>query len=148
MIMDKNTTFCDALAVDSAAGTTLEGDVIDLGAASLNPGAGQPLYLVIQVTTAFTSGGSATVAFVLASDAQAAIATNGAATEHYLTEAIPVASLVVGYKRIIALPQGVDYERYLGVLVTTAAATTTAGSISAFLTWDVQNNRSYPEAVN
>ena len=148
MIMDKNTTFCDALAVNSAAGTTLEGDVIDLGAASLNPGAGQPIHLVIQVTEAFTSGGSATVAFVLASDAQAAIATNGAATEHYLTEAIPVASLVVGYKRLVALPQGVDYERYLGVLVTTAAATTTAGSISAFLVLDAQNNRAYPDSVN
>lgn len=148
MLIDTLTEFCDSVSAAAAAGTALLGNQIDLGAAAINPGRGQVIYLVINVEVAFASGGSATVDFQLASDAAAAIATNGSATVHFSTGAIPVADLVVGYRQIVALPQGINYERYLGLLCTTAIATTTAGTISAFLTLDPQNYHAYPDAVN
>jgi len=135
MILDKRSQFAAATALNTgAAGTSLLGDVIDLGAAGRDLGAGEPLWLVIQVDTAATSAGSATATFKLASDAQAAIATDGTATVHVVTDALPVASLTAG-KRVcaIALPSG-HYERYLGLLQLTGTAAFTGGAVSAFLT--------------
>lgn len=153
MILDELLEFADALDVSAAAGTALAGDVIDLGATPHDLGAGQPMHLVIQVTTAFASGGSATVQFILASDDAAAIATDGSATEHFLSDTFAIADLVQGAVPVVApLPTGIgtltEYERYLGVLVVTGAATTTAGSINAFLTKDVARWKSYADAVN
>lgn len=147
MILDELLEFADALDVSSAAGTSLEGDVIDLGATPQDYGHGQPMYLVIQVATTFTSGGSATVAFSLASDAAAAIATDGSASSHIATPAYAIATLVAGWQRTFALPVGdsVPYERYLGLLVTTAVATTTAGAVNAFLTFDPSYWKAYPD---
>ena len=106
------------------------------------------LYLVLQVDTTATSGGSATVQFHLASDASASVATDGSATYHFSTAAIPVATLVAGYTiAAVKLPSGV-YERYLGILQTTAVAALTAGKINAFLTNDVSRIRHYADAAN
>lgn len=152
MILDERLEFCDATALNTgAAGSYLLGDVIDLQlAAGGDIGSGQPLYLVIQVDTTATSGGSATANFTLASDAQAAIATDGSATVHATTGARTVASLVAGTTvAVLALPmQGNAYERYLGILQTTATAAFTAGKINAFLTLDPTGNRAYPDANN
>jgi hypothetical protein len=133
MIMDERTEFCDATALNTGgAGTYLLGDVIDTGGDGLNDV--DELYLVIQVDTTATSGGSATGVFSLASDAQAAIATDGSATIHAASRAIPVASLVAGTNiLVVELPKG-TYERYIGILQTTAVAAFTAGKINAFLT--------------
>lgn len=148
MIFDKRTQFCDATALDtSGTNTDLIGDVVDLGAEARDIGNGQTLYLVIQVETTVTSGGSATVDFKLASDAQAAIATDGSATVHLTSGPVPVASLVAGYKLIYTLPMGVDYERYLGILTDTATAALTAGKINAFLTLDPHGTKAYPNAI-
>jgi hypothetical protein len=138
MILDERNEFADATALSTAAtGRALVGDVIDLGAVSQDIGNGQPLYAVIQVDTAVTSGGSATVSFEIASDAQAAIAVDGTATVHAVTAAIPKASLVAGYMvAAVALPIG-SYERYLGIIQNVGTAALTAGKINAFLTTDV-----------
>lgn len=137
MILDERTEFCDATALNTGgAASYLVGDVIDLTVARDIGGGEANLYLVIQVDTTATSGGSATAAFSLASDAQAAIAVDGSATIHAVTAAIPVATLVAGYQvAVIPLPRGIPaYERYLGILQTTAVAAFTAGKINAFLT--------------
>lgn len=148
MILDELTEFCDATALNTGvAASYLVGDVIDLGATGLDIGNGEPVYLVIQVDTAATSGGSATGAFHLCSDAQAAIAVDGTATYHFSTSAIAVATLVAGYTiAAVALPYG-TYERYLGVLQTTAVAAFTAGKINAFLTKDVARWKAYADAI-
>lgn len=148
MIIDKRTEFADAAALNTgAAGSYRIGNVIDLEKTGLDLGAGEPLYLVISVDSAASSGGSATAAFSLASDAQAAIATDGTATVHVKTDAIPVAQLTAG-KRIItvALPGGA-YERYLGILQTTGTAAFTGGAIDAFLTPDPSGWKAYPDAI-
>lgn len=148
MILDERSEFCDATALDTGGtGRTLVGDVMDLGAVAPGDiGNGQPLYLVVQVTTDVTSAGAATVSFELASDAAAAIATDGSATEHVVTEAIGKADLVAGYTRVF--PVGlVAAERYLGILQNVGVAALTAGAINAFLTADPHGWSAQPNAI-
>jgi len=147
MILDNLLEFADATAIPTSTGTAIVGDVIDLGLANRNVGQSSHLYLVIQVDTAATSGGSATVAFHLVSDAQAALATDGTATYHWSSPALAVASITAGRQIVaIGLPSG-TYERYLGVLATVATAALTAGKINAFITSDVSAWQAYPDAL-
>lgn len=146
MIMDERLEFADAASVAAAAGTALIGDVIDLGAVARDMGSGQPLYLVITTDTEIITGGSAgTIAFQLASDAQAAIATDGSASVHidtgtFVTDDAAANSAQLNAGGVIfcgPLPlQGRVYERYLGILAVIATTTVTAGKINAFLTLD------------
>lgn len=147
MILDERTEFCDATALNTgAAGSYLVGDVIDLELTGLDLGTSADLWLVISVDTAATSGGAATGQFHLCSDAQAAIAVDGSATYHFSTAAIPVATLVAGYQiAAVRLPAG-TYERYLGILQTTAVAAFTAGKINAFLTPTYAKVKHYADA--
>lgn len=147
MIMDKLAEFADAVALStSGTGIQLVGNQIDLEQAR-DIGNGEPLYLVIQVDTAI-AGTSSTVQFILASDAQAGIATNGTATEHFRSAAIPEASLVKGYQMAVAVPmESPAYERYLGILVNVGAAALSAGKINAFLTHDVAKWKATADAL-
>ena len=152
MLLDERSEFADAVAVSTGgAATTLLGDVMDLGTVRDIGVAKPPLYLVIQVSTAVAGGTS--LQFVLASDSQAAIATDGNETRHSLTDAFAVADLVQGFQTAIPLPTGdvansvAPYERFLGVLVI-GVGTQTAGAINAFLTASVPSTRSYPDAQN
>lgn len=146
MIMDERTEFCDATAMDTGGtGRALIGDVVDTGGDGINDV--DQLYLCIQVTTTFTSGGSATVSFILASDAAAAIADDGSASEHVVSEDIALATLVAGYERFFPIPPG-SYERYMGILQNVGTAALTAGAINAFLTPQSKMHKSFPDAVN
>jgi hypothetical protein len=161
-ILDERNEFADNVDVSASAGTALVGDVIDLGAAGEDIGNGQPLYLVIRTgsTEIITGGSAGTLQFTLASDAAAAIATNGTATEHVLTEAFVTdgtdandAEMKAGaliYCAPVPVGTGGNYERYLGILAITATTTTTAGTINAFLTFDphMAAGKTYPDAVN
>lgn len=149
MIMDEFNEFCDATALNTgAAGTYLIGDVIDLETAGIDLGAGEDLYVVARVATAATSGGSATLNLQLATDAQAAIATDGSATVHVQSDAIAVASLTQGADVLVTrLPAG-TYERYLGVLQVTGTAAFTAGNLDVFLTKDINAWKAYDNAID
>jgi hypothetical protein len=152
MILDERTEFADATALNTGgAGTYNVGDVIDTRAASIDPNVtkdheGSEMYLVIRVATTATSGGSATGAFRLVSDAVATPDTS-TATVHYTSGAIPVASLTAGATiAAVRLPSG-SYERYIGVQQITAVAAFTAGAIDAFLTADPALWRAYADNV-
>ena len=149
MILDERGEFCDATAANTGgAASYLIGDVVDLTVVGSDIGQATEMWLVGQVDTTFTSGGSGTYAFHLASDAQAAIAVDGTATYHFSTAAIPVATLVAGYQICaVRLPLG-TYERYLGILQTTAVAAATAGKVNFFLTPDVSKIKHYADATN
>ncbi len=138
MIIDSRNEFCDATALNTgAAGTYLLGSQIDLGTGDKPIGAMDELFLVAVVNTTATSGGSATLQLKLASDATAAVATDGSATEHLASPVFPVASLVAGTVLFTTkMPQGFNYERFLGVLQVTGAAAFTAGKVDVFLTPD------------
>lgn len=153
MIMDELNEFGDALAL-STAGTGLAaiGDTIDLGNPAHDLGIGKQMYLVIQVQTAVTSGGSATVSFQLVSDAQDPPAADGTETLHFATEDIAIASLTAGARLIIPVPVGTatlqEYERYLGLQQNVGTAALTAGAVDAFLTFDPTGWKSYPDGQN
>ena len=151
MIMDERSEFADALAIPTGgAATTLLGDVMDLEQVR-DIGQGHPMYLVIQVATAFAGGTS--FQFILASDAQAAISVDGTESRHYLSDVFAVADLILGFTMIIPLPMGdvansvTPYERYLGILGV-GVGTQSAGAINAFLTPDPHGWRSYPDGNN
>lgn len=158
MIMDERNEFADAVSVAAAEGTALIGDVIDLGSVHRDIGNGQPLYFVITVDTEIITGGSAgTIKFQLASDAQAAIATDGSASVHYDTgtfvtdDAAANAAQMNAGSVICCIPlplEGRVYERYLGVLCTIGTTTVTAGKINAFLTLDPHQWVAYAEGAN
>lgn len=149
MIMDENLVIIDSTAVDAVAGTAAVGDVIDLDTIGRRLFAGHNLSLVIEVTTAFTSAGSSTNAFQLVSDATTTLAADGTETLHGQTETFGKAALVIGAKIIMPVPAGLPTaERYLGLQVVTAVATTTAGSISAYFVMDAQDWAALPEGTN
>ena len=146
MILDENLELCDALSVAATAGSALRGDVIDLDNAGRRL-TSEMLYLCITVSTAFVGAG-ATVAFELRSDDTATINVS-TGTRHFASNAMPVAQLTQGAKLYFELPGGfAAYERYLGLVVVTAGATTTAGAINAFLTNDVSDWAALPEGQN
>jgi hypothetical protein len=159
-IMDERLEFADAASVAAAAGTALIGDVLDLSTVARDIGTGEPLFLVISVDTEIITGGSAgTIQFILASDAQAAIATDGSATAHYTSRAFVTDDAAANdtqmnagqYPVVIALPpEGPVYERYLGILCVIGTTTVTAGKINAYLTLDPPRNvnRVYAEGAN
>lgn len=146
MILDERLEFADATSAILAVGNAIIGDVVDLGATPTlrNLGNGEVMYWVVQVDTDFV-GATSTTTFELSSDSTANLATSR--TVHASTGAIPVASLVAGYTKIIPLPVEATYERYLGVWETVATANVTAGKINSFLTHDVAKYTVYPDGI-
>lgn len=155
MILDERLEFADATALDTTGTNTDNiGDVIDISDAR-DIGQGQPMYLVVQVTTAVTSGGSATVQFSLASDSTETLSTDGTQSIHFLSNAFAVADLTAGKQFVFPLPMGdgdaaitTGYERYVGFQTVTGTAALTAGAVNAFLTYDPTGWKSYPDATN
>lgn len=151
MILDERLEFGDALALNTgAAATYLIGDVVDTEVARDLGLGGHPIFFVVTVDTAATSGGAATLVITLASDAQAAVATDGSATAHITSRTWAVASLTAGTV-VVAAPLPAEtptYERYLGVLQTTGTAAFTAGKINAFMTLDYAKWKAWADATN
>jgi hypothetical protein len=156
MILDERTEFADAVSVAAVASTILVGDVIDLSVVR-DIGNMSRLYFVITVDTEIITGGSAgTIIFSLASDAQAAIATDGTATVHFASRSFVTDDSAAndailnagGMPVCVQLPsEGPAYERYLGVLATIVTTTTTAGKINAFLCADPKKWKAYPDSI-
>jgi hypothetical protein len=147
MLIDYNLELADAVSVAAAAGSAALANTIDLGAAGIEPNCNRNLYMVITVSTTFTSSGSATVQFRVASDDSTTISTT-TATQHAETGPIGYADLKKGNRIIIPLPLGYPlYERYLGLVVITATATTTAGSINAFVSTDAALWKAYADGL-
>lgn len=142
MLMDQNLMLSDAQSLAQVAGSYLSDKSIDLGSVTQvdslgnsvisDIGRGIPIEILVQVLTAITSGGSATV------QAQLVMADDGPLTSNLVvlqeTAAIAVASLVSGYQFRLGgmVPPGIS-KRYLGVRYVIAVATTTAGTVSATL---------------
>jgi len=146
MIMDERLEFADALALNTGgADNYLLGDVIDTGGDGINDV--DDIYLVIQVaTTVDSAGDGVTLQFHLASDAGAAVDPD-TGTRHLTTPVFAQATLVAGYRYAAHLPRG-TYERYLGLIQTTAVEAATAGAIDAFLTRTPPSWMAFPDASN
>ena len=146
MILDSRLEFADGEDISQSTGTYLATNQIDIETAR-DIGQGRQMYLVIQIDVA-VAGSSSTVNFRLRSDSTAATHAT-TSTAHLETGAIAEAVLVAGHQITLALPnEGNAYERYLGLQAIVGTATTTAGTYSAFLTFDPQGWKAYPDATN
>lgn len=151
MIIDKRTQLCSATALNTgAAGTYLIGSQIDLASIGRDIGNGEPLYLVIRVSTGITVASSTgTVSFSLASDSTASVSTT-TSTVHLTTAAFgtsttAIAAGTVLYAGALPLEPSGGYEQFLGVLQTTGSTAINAGAIDAFLTTDVSKWKAYAD---
>lgn len=142
MKLDKRSTFGLAAAIGANTGVRNVGDVIPLDV-DRDIGAGEPLYLVVQIETTLddTSGATATVQFQLVSDSTATIAIDGSQTVHWQSPVYnPADALKAGQTiAVIALPQGQKYEKFLGFQANVGGEALTAGKVNAFLVRDVAN---------
>lgn len=137
MILDKGNLVSSAQAVTSSAGST---DVIDLSQARAI-GDGEELEFFVNVDTAATAAGAATVTFQVQTDDNSAFSSPAILIQ---TDAIPKATLVAGYQIKIPLPYGATPERYLRLYYSVATGPLTAGAFTAGLVLDAQNSRAYP----
>ncbi len=139
MILSKQDTVSTAQAVTASARST---DYIDLGSAR-DIGVSCDQQLLITVDEAATAAGAATVTFQLQCDDNTGFSSAKTVIQ---TDAIPKASLVVGYQLFLPLPIGLD-ERYVSVYYSVATGPLTAGKFSAALVHGVQKNKAYPDAI-
>jgi len=143
MFIDSELEFCDGETLSGTGIAVKKGDHIDLNATSdlteHDLGSGEPLYLVLNVTTAF-SGGTSVKIDLRSGDADTLTGGGGTFDIHYTTGTIVAADYgdLTG-RTIIALPKNVfKYRQYLGIFVSTSGAVT-GGVADAFLTKDVSN---------
>jgi hypothetical protein len=151
MMYDILARFAENFDCDLEASTNLLTSQYDLGAANVDIGDGQPVYLVVVVEETFTDGGdSATLELRLVSDDTASIHAS-TSTMHLSTGTFLKAALVAGNVMFWQLPHGnvaKPYERYLGINAVVATAGFDAGEITVFLSLTPPTNiRSYPDAL-
>ena len=154
MLIDSNLEMCDATsaALNTSDGITKVGDHIDIHPltgdnATIDLSGGEPIYLVIEVTTAFVGSG-ANYKIDLTSSTETAL-TGGTTKNIWPTGTLAVNDdyWAAGERWIVSLPQD-DYLRYLGIRATATSANVTAGNINAFITKDVTNWTSTNTRVN
>lgn len=143
MIRDNSTNFCDKTTVILAAGTSLLGNVVDLGLVTNGIVDDPELDLIITVGTAIhTAGAAGTIQFKISTDSAAAVGGTSpidhVLTPVYVTGAadIPAGTILFGGE----LPAGMfnAYKRFLGVQVIVGTTAITQGTINAFLTPDAR----------
>lgn len=147
MLIDKKLEFADALALTA---TALASNVIDLGplgGATANTirdiGAGKPLYLHVLVHTTLDSAAEgASVTATLESDDSEAL--DSTPTVHWSSGSVAEAALGAGawIAKGVAIPPGA-YQRYLGLRLTVAGENFTSGKVSAWLSENRYDDRTY-----
>lgn len=147
MIIDKRLQFASNVDANGTGVAVVFGDIADtndLGTSGQDLGGGEPIYLVLRVTTAYSAGGTSVQLDFRSSTATAL--TGGTTATHLTTGAVSTASgIAAGTQWIWPLPSGV-YQRYIGMYVTTVGAVA-AGKVDAFLTKDPSRWRSYNDAI-
>lgn len=164
-MLDKLAEFADNASIAMTAGSTalVLTNQIDLSAASLNVGGGEPIYLVVSVGgTAVQAAGAGTIEIQLVSDDSASISTATAATSvtyHARSAPITTANNTTSNPKgkvlfACALPmRGASgtgtsaYERYLGVRVVATTQDISGGTVDAYLTMDPQSYFAYANAI-
>jgi hypothetical protein len=146
MLLDSSNQF-SASQNPTSVGATASTNIIDLGVArDIGDAVTQSLYLLCQVATAFTSGGSAT----LQVQVQSAPDNNGVPGSWSTIEqsdAIPVASLVQGYKFLPgAMVSPATPGRFLRLNYVIGTATMTVGAITAALVPSLDQQPAYARA--
>ena len=146
-----STANTDALA--QVAGTYFSNNIIDLhmlgipvlanlqGARDMGIGDDPALKLLVQVTTAFTSGGAATLQVALQGAPDNGSGAPGAYTSWWTSPAYALATIAVAGARLYEMdmprpPAGVGIPRFLRMAYVIGGATTTAGTVSSWIVID------------
>lgn len=137
MITDGQNYFSTAQAVTS---TAISENLINLGSAR-DLGAGQPVWIVCQVTTAMTNTGTVAVTVVNHDDEP----TSGQGTT-IMTLGTLAAASAIGDKLQAILPPCATDLQYLAVQYTVSGSVD-AGAVDCFLTSTPDNAKLYPDAV-
>lgn len=144
MYIDKHLEIADNVSIAATAGSAVVGVGVPHEYAGFEPNSGRNLFVVITVSVPVVGVG-ASVQFRIVSDAATPVHVS-TSTQHAETGAIPIAALNAAGRVIIPLPEGpAAYEGFIGLVVVTSGATTTAGSINAFITMDAERWRAFPE---
>jgi hypothetical protein len=140
-LIDAQNRFMNAQAVTA---TAIGADVINnLPGQKFNNtvrdiGAGEQLFLAIDVKEAATAAGAATVTFSLESDSTINLAT--APTIHATTGAIAKTALTLNAQIFLPVPPAA-YGQFVGVRATVATGPLTAGRFTAYLTTQPSTTR-------
>lgn len=140
MFIDSELEFCDGVTLSGTDALGKKGDHIDLNATSdlteRDLGSGEPIYLVMNVTTAFSGGTNVKI------DLRSSTSTTltGTFDVHWTSATVAAAQYAnLTGTTIIPLPSTpFKYRRYLGIFVTTSGAVT-GGVADIFLTKDPTN---------
>ena len=149
MILDTQNRFTGAVAGAGQSIAAVVSDVISIDVVdtqgvpnpnqNVDKGIGEAITLAVYTRAAVTSGGAATVQFILQSDDNVGFASP---REFPLTAALALAALTANTLQYRgALPQGI--ERFIRVVARIAVATTTGGSMEAFVAKDLADTRNY-----
>lgn len=141
MLIDSTLEMGDATTFTIAQATAKQGTAIHLRPlvadnATVDFSAGEPLYVVIEVNAAVTSGGDATMDLQLVTAENDALTTNPVAI--WSTGVQAKTFFTAGLKYIFTMPKA-NYKGYLGIRTIVGSANLNGGSYTAFLTKDVTN---------
>tara|TARA_R100001510_G_C7626234_1_gene186056 strand:- start:200 stop:670 length:471 start_codon:yes stop_codon:yes gene_type:complete len=141
MFIDSTLEFCDSVTLSGTGIEEKKGNVLDLSDTTDNAlkdlGSGEPIYLVLNVTTAFASGTSVRIDLRSGSNADLE---SSSPVIHWTTGVVAAANYgTLTGMTIVQLPtRPNDYKENVGIHVTTVGAVT-GGVADAFLTKDVPN---------
>jgi len=128
-LMDKLFVFADAEDLYADGVTDPADGVIDMKDTDLEMGAGEPIYLNIRLTTAFTGGTS--VSFSLVSDSDTTMDQNSTVA---LTTRVVLVSDTTGFNQVGqwiyrgAIPYNFDEQDHVGVIATNAGTNVTGAA--------------------
>ncbi len=161
MILDALLKFSSAQSLAMAAGDADSTNVLDFGLSGIpasaagggarDMGAGDDpaLKLVVQVNTAFTSGGAATLAIALQGAPDNGSGAAGSYTTMWTSPTFALATLIAGAQLAnVYIPRpiaGQALPRFLKLVYTVGTATTTAGKVDSYVVLD---NTEQPQQSN
>lgn len=140
MYLDAQLLFSDAQAITAAAGST---NKIDFGAAR-DIGTGEPLYVVVTVDVAFTDASSdSTLTVALEGDSTTSFTPDGT-QQLFIIPALAAAGAI--YVARISPDYAANY-RYMRLKYTPNNGDLSTGSLTAFITNNVQKYASYADGI-
>ena len=137
---DYQAYFSEDQDISQVAGTYVSTNSYDFTATPRAWGPGKIVPIVAQITAAVTSAGAATLQIQVIEDANAAL--DDGPVVIYTTPALAKAALIAGFTVIFPIPVETIGARYLGLQYVVGTATTTAGTISAWIADVVQTSNS------
>lgn len=159
MILDDQNRFSNGQVLPLPVGTNPADNAIDTFIAlGFNPntlkdlGNGEGLWLTVVNPTAITGAAGALLRAELVTDDNATNATPSILASPAVIIAganIPAVSIPAGTVLLqVRIPNGFNYERFLGVRYVTTVAALLGGTVSAFLSKDIQNAPVYAKNYN